>query len=87
MSQINNWQSGNGKLVTAGNQIIGIVAVVGNIASVGILMYIGIRYMISSPDDRANLKTRALPYLIGAILTFAAVNVINLVANMATWLR
>lgn len=39
--------------------------------------------MISSPEDKAGVKARAIPYIIGAILTFAAVNVVAIISNIA----
>ena len=82
MRNISN-PTGISKLTTAGNRVVGIVYAFGTIAAVGILMTIGIKYMMSSPDDRASLKTRAIPYLIGAGLTFAAVNVVAIISEFA----
>lgn len=83
MSQINNASGGSSMVKEAGNQIIGTVYIVGVIASVGSMMIMGIRFMLASPEGKADLKAQLVPYLIGAILIFAAVNVMALVEKMA----
>ena len=87
LKSITNWQQDNVYLVNAGNKVLGLVYTVASIASVGVLMVIGIRYMISSPEDKASIKSRAIPYVVGAIMVFAAVNIMRLVANMAEWIQ
>jgi len=58
-----------------GNSILGIIQVVGTIIAVGVLMVIGIKYMMGSAEEKAEYKKTMLPYLIGAIILFAAVNI------------
>ena len=84
LSNLNNWGTENSHLLNAGNKVIGIVYVVASIASVGILMVVGIKYMMSSPEDRASIKSRAIPYVVGAIMVFAAVNIIRMIYTFAT---
>lgn len=66
-----------------GNTILGIIQVIGTIAAVGILMVLGIKYMMGSTEEKAEYKKTMLPYIIGAVLLFAAVNIAGVVANMA----
>ena len=86
-ADLNNWQVHNSHLVNAGNKVIGLVYYVCSIASIGVLMVVGIKYMLSSPDDRASIKSRAIPYVVGAIMVFSAVNIMRLVATMAEWIK
>ena len=67
-----------------GNTILGIIQVVGTIAAVGILMVLGIKYMMGSTEEKAEYKKTMLPYIIGAVLLFAAVNIAGVVASMAS---
>lgn len=53
-----------------GNKILGIVRVIGIIASVGTLMVLGIKYMIGSVEEKAEYKKSFRAYIIGAILVF-----------------
>lgn len=61
------------------NQVLGIIQVVGTLISVGTLMVIGIRYMTGSLEEKASYKKSMLPYVIGSILLFSAVNITSAV--------
>lgn len=66
-----------------GNNILGIIQVVGTVIAVGVLMVIGIKYMMGSAEEKAEYKKTMLPYLIGAIILFAAVNIASYVVGIA----
>lgn len=70
-----------------GNQILGIIQVVGIILSVGCLMILGIKYMMGSAEEKAEYKKTMIPYLVGAVLIFAATTLVNVVYNMANALN
>ena len=55
-----------------GNSIIGVLQVVGILLSVGCLMVLGIKYMMGSAEEKAEYKKTFIPFLIGALLLFAA---------------
>lgn len=55
-----------------GNQIITIVSTIGSIASVIVLVVLGLKYMMGSAEEKAEYKKTLLPYVIGAALVFAA---------------
>lgn len=74
------------ELQTTGGKIIGIIQVVGNIASIVMLIVIGIKYMIGSVEERADYKKTLFPYLVGAILIFSAVNLTQAIYNWASTL-
>lgn len=58
-----------------GNLVLGLIQNIGTFIAVGILMILGIKYMIGSTEEKASYKKSMLPYLIGAILLFGAVNI------------
>lgn len=66
-----------------GNNILGIIRVVGTVIAVGVLMVIGIKYMMGSAEEKAEYKKTMLPYLIGAVILFAAVNIADYVVGIA----
>ncbi len=70
-------------VVNIGNNILSIIQVVGTVIAVGVLMVLGIKYMMGSAEEKAEYKKTMLPYLIGAILLFAAVNLANWVVDIA----
>lgn len=53
-----------------GNIILGILKVVGIMCSVGMLMVIGIKYMMGSVEEKAEYKKTIWVYILGAILVF-----------------
>lgn len=55
-----------------GNQIIGILKIVGSVVAVVMLMVLGFKYMMGSAEDKADYKKSMIPYLVGAVLIFLA---------------
>ena len=72
-----------GGFTDIGNNILGIVQVVGTIAAVGILMVVGVKYMMGSAEEKAEYKKVMLPYIIGAVVLFAAANLTSWLAGIA----
>lgn len=77
-------QAGTTSIQNIGGQILGIVQVVGTIAAVIILVIIGIKYMMGSAQEKAEYKKTMIPYIIGAIIIFAASNIAQMVYNWAS---
>ena len=71
---------------TVGQKVIGIIQVVGIIISVICLMVLGIKYMMGSAEEKAEYKKTFIPYLVGAILLFAASALAKSIYNLATGL-
>ena len=71
--------NGLNTLTDTGNKIIGVIQVVGMIISVVILMVLGIKYMMGSAEEKASYKKTMIPYLVGALLLFAASSIANMV--------
>lgn len=55
-----------------GNKIVGVLKIVGIFVSIGAMIAIGIKYMMGSAEEKAEYKKVLIPYLLGAILVFAA---------------
>lgn len=79
--QINT--SNTDKVQNIGASILGIIRVVGTIAAVGMLIVLGIKYMMGSAEERAEYKKTLFPYFIGAILIFAATNLADIIYSWA----
>ncbi len=83
-SETVNINTSNTENVTnIGNRILGIIRVVGTIVSVGMLIVLGIKYMMGSAEEKAEYKKTLFPYFIGAILIFAATNLADMVYSWA----
>lgn len=67
----------------AGNGIITVVSTIGSIVSVVTLIALGIKYMLGSVEEKAQYKKAFMPYVIGAILVFAASFIASVVYNFA----
>ena len=75
--------SGTEQVTTIGGKIIGVIQVVGSVVAVAILVVLGIKYMMGSTEEKAEYKKTLIPYLVGAILIFAASNIAGMVFNAA----
>lgn len=58
-------------------RFLGTLQVAGSIISVIALIVVGIRYMISSSEEKASLKGVISYYVIGAVLVFATSNFVG----------
>lgn len=77
-----NWSgntSGASDMSSVVGKIIGFVQIIGSALAVIMLIVIGIKYMIGSAEEKAEYKKTLLPYVIGAILIFAASNIAGIV--------
>ena len=75
-----------GKINELGQNIIQIISVVGSIASVIVLIVLGIKYMMGSAEEKAEYKKTLLPYIIGAALVFAASSIAGIVFQFTSQL-
>lgn len=66
-----------------GNKIVGVIQVVGSLISVVVLIILGIKYMMGSAQEKAEYKKTMIPYLIGAVVVFAASNIAGVVFNLS----
>ena len=71
----------NASLKTIGGKVLGVLQAVGVILAVVILTVIGIKYMMGSAEEKAEYKNTMMPYIIGAIIVFAAPTIANIVYN------
>lgn len=74
---------GQSDIFSMAGGIITIVQVVSVIVAVVMLTILGIRYMYASPNDKASIKDRLIPYLMGALLIFGASTLLNIIAKFA----
>ena len=69
------------EITQLGGKIIGAVRVFGVVASVLILVVLGVKYMLASPEGKADYKSNMITYIIVAVLIFGATQVASLVYN------
>lgn len=74
------------KITEMGGRIVVIMQTVGIVVAVVILLVLGIKYMIGSAEEKAEYKKTMIPYVVGAILIFAATTIVNVVYQIANGL-
>lgn len=73
----------NATVKQGGGVILGAFQAVGAACAVIILVYIGIKYVLESPDGKAVLKKRLPTYIVGAAFVFSAPQIAEIVINFA----
>lgn len=86
-SSISVSDNAKNSITSFGGQIVGTLQVVGTVIAVLILVVLGIKYMMGSAEEKAEYKKTMMPYLVGALLIFAAVTIANMVYNFTSTLQ
>lgn len=81
-TEIYSFRNDNG-VVAAGQTIGGWIFYFVIIAAVIVLMIKGIKFIVSSPEGKADVKKEMMPWAIGIIILFAARAIINIVVDLA----
>lgn len=71
------------QIQTIGGKILSAVTTAGIVLSVLMLAVLGVKYMMGSAEEKAEYKKSMMPYLIGAVLIFAASTIATAVYNLA----
>ena len=71
------------KVQSAGQTIAQVIRNVGILIAVVMLMIIGIKYLVGSAEQKAEYKKTMIPYIVGAVLIFAASTIASAVITMA----
>ena len=66
------------------NTVIGLIQIAGTGIAVIMVTIQGVKYLMASPSEKGNVKHSAVPISIGCLLLFAAVNIVKIIARMAT---
>lgn len=70
------------ELNTIAGKILGIIQTVGIAVAVGMLMIVGVRYIMMSPEGKAEYKKTAITFAIGAALLFSGSAIIGIVRDI-----
>lgn len=76
--------SGATGFANIGSNVLGYVQWFGYAMAVGMLLYIGIKYMMASANEKADLKKGSINYVIGAVLVFAASTIVGLFKDVGS---
>ena len=64
------------------SQILGAIQVFAFAIAVGMLLFMGVKYMMASADEKANLKQMTINFLIGALIIFGASGIFRALLNL-----
>lgn len=71
------------KIDSLGQDIVKIVSTIGSVISVIVLIVLGIKYMMGSAEEKAEYKKTLMPYVIGAVLVFAASTIAGVIFSFS----
>ena len=77
--------SADDTIQTIGGKILSAVTTAGIVLSVLMLAVLGVKYMLGSSEEKAEYKKSMMPYLIGALLVFAASTIATAVNGLFTF--
>ena len=60
-----------------------VIQVIGMAVAVIMLIVLGIKYMVASAADRAEIKKHAIVYVTGAIIMFGAAGIVEIIKKLA----
>lgn len=75
--------TGVSQISELGRSIVAVVQVIGVVVAVVILLVLGVKYMMGSAEEKADYKKSMIPYIVGAVLIFAATTIVNIIYNLA----
>ena len=78
---------GVGGLEGAIRKILGAIQWIGYAFAIGMLIYIGIKYMMSAANEKADLKKGLINYVIGAVLIAATATICGWLISFADGLK
>lgn len=74
--------SDTAKIKVLGGEILGIVQVIAMATGVIMLIVLGIKYMVSSVEEKASIKQKLMPYIIGVFLVFAGTTFLKMIQDL-----
>ena len=71
------------KVKDGSNVVIGIIQAIGITAAVIMLIMVAIKYLSEGAEGKAEIKKKLIPYVIGAVLLFAATGILGIFQGFA----
>lgn len=88
MAGASDWTSVDGdKIAGTINNVIGLIQVAGTGIALVVTTLLGIKYILASPSEKADVKKQIMPILIGCVLLFGAVNLVAIVSDFSEVLK
>lgn len=71
------------ELTTRAGKVMGMIRNISIIASVIIIMVLGVKFMLGSVEEKAEYKKSFMPLIIGIVLVVSATSIATFIFNMA----
>lgn len=88
LDSVGDWESNGSEIVEKTDNFAGAIItsiqVVGTGVAIIILIYMGVRYMIKSPSEKAEFKKSMTAYVVGAIIIFTASTLVGIIYDFST---
>ena len=84
LASINEGDSTDTKITGAIDSIIGLVQVAGTGIALIAVSLLGIKYMLASVEEKAEIKKYIVGIVIGAVLVFGGIEIAQLLADFST---
>ena len=79
---------GDAEVLNPINDMAGTAITVAQVIAVGVaiimLIVLAMKYMLSAPSDRADIKKQAVVYVIGAVVMFACTGILEIIRSLST---
>ena len=76
-----DYKDTDGKTTGTLNTVLGMIKYLGVFLAVGILMFLGIKYMLGSASEKAEYKKTMIPFVVGVVLLFSAAIIIQIIQS------
>lgn len=91
LEDVNVYDPGNvtetGGVLDIGSKILGGINIVGVVASVIILAVLGLKFIMGSVEEKAEIKESLVPYVIGIVLFVGITTIVNILYNFGQSLK
>lgn len=82
MKEVNEVTDDDTKVGKVLNGIIKLIQYAGTGISIITVTWLGIKYMVASANEKADLKKQGIPIVIGCVLLFGASNLVGIIADL-----
>lgn len=74
--EFNNWFGTDSPTETITTIYAKVVSIL-NYVSIGVLLYVGVKYLFAGAEGKADLKGKGVPFVVGLVMTFATITFLN----------
>lgn len=84
MKDVGTPDYGNGGIANSIKEVIGLLQIAGTGIALVVITILGIKYMVASPSEKADVKKQIMPILIGCVLIFGAITIVSAITEFST---